>query len=324
MLKKEDTIFVTGHRGLVGSALCRVLRSKGYKNLITASHQDLDLTRQEDVDSFFKAHRPECVIVAAGRVGGILANQQEPAQFIYQNTQIACNVIESAHQNQTRKLLYLGSSCIYPKQTAQPIEEEALLTGSLEETNQWYAVAKIAGIKMCQAYRRQYGCDFVAAMPTNLYGPGDHYDPERSHVMPALFHKFHEAKRLGLPEVVCWGSGRPRREFLFVDDLAQACLTLLNRYSGEDIVNIGFGSDISIQELTTMVQDVVGYQGRIVWDRSKPDGTYRKLLKSDRIRHLGWAPRTDLKSGMPLAYADYLTRHTATDPHQESAIPTAA
>ena len=285
-----------------------MLAASGYHNIITRSRATLDLTNQEAVRDFLQEQRPSHIIVAAGRVGGILANQSEPAQFIAENLQIATNLVTAAHQVEVTKLLYLGSSCIYPKQAGQPIIEDALLSGPLEETNQWYAVAKIAGIKLCQAFRQQYGCDFVAAMPTNLYGPGDHYDANRSHVIPALLHKFHEAKRLAQPEVVCWGSGKPRREFLYVDDLARACLTILNRYSSDQIINIGYGSDISIHDLTTLIQEVVGYEGRIVWDRQKPDGTYRKLLDSTRIQSLGWRASTPLRSGLQQAYADYLAR----------------
>ncbi len=308
MLESAKSIFVTGHKGLVGSALCRTLQSEGFRNIITASRQELDLTNQAAVNEFMATHQPSVVIVSAGHVGGIMANNTEPAQFIFENTQIACNLIHASHTHRVSKLLYLGSSCIYPKRADQPISEDSLLAGPLEPTNQWYAVAKIAGIKLCQAYRRQYGCDFVAAMPTNLYGPGDHYDPERSHVLPALLHKFSEAKRLNLPQVECWGTGRPRREFLYVDDLASACIEVLNRYSDDDIINIGYGSDISILELTSMVQEIVGYQGEIVWDSSKPDGTYRKLLNSTKIQSLGWSPKTELREGMRHAYADYLDR----------------
>ncbi len=309
MLNQNKTIFVTGHKGLVGSAIHRALERRGCHKILTASRDELDLTNQAAVNAFMETHRPDLVFAAAGRVGGILANSQEPAQFIYENTLIASNLIHSAHQSGVRKLLYLGSSCIYPKKAEQPIRESALLSGSLEATNQWYAIAKIAGIKMCQAYRQQYGCDFIAAMPTNLYGPGDHYDPERSHVLPALLQKFSEARRLQLPTVHCWGSGRPRREFLYVDDLADACLKLMECYSGEEIVNIGYGSDVSILELTTMVQEIVGYTGQIDWDRSKPDGTYRKLLDSRKMRDLGWEPKVGLREGMVRAYEDFLNRY---------------
>ena len=313
MLNQDSKIFITGHRGLVGSAIHRALKRQGFPNLLTASHAELDLTNQAAVELFMDVHRPDAIFAAAGRVGGIWANAQEPAQFIYENTLIASNLIHSAHKNRVQKLLYLGSSCIYPKRAEQPIREEALLTGSLEATNQWYAIAKIAGIKMCQAYRQQYGCDFIAAMPTNLYGPGDHYDPDRSHVLPALLQKFSEAKQLQLPEVECWGSGRPRREFLYVDDLADACLKLMECYSSEEIVNIGYGSDVSIHELTTMVQEVVGYKGQIRWDRSKPDGTYRKLLDSRKMRELGWEPKIGLREGMARAFADYQERYPSVD-----------
>ncbi len=309
MLSTNCKIFVTGHRGLVGSAILRTLEGQGYRNILTAAHTELDLTNQTAVNQFMDANRPDVIFAAAGRVGGILANAQEPAQFIYENTLIASNLIHSAYKNNVKKLLYLGSSCIYPKRAEQPIQEDALLSGSLEPTNQWYAIAKIAGIKMCQAYRQQYGCDFIAAMPTNLYGPGDHYDPERSHVLPALIHKFSEAKRLRLPDVECWGSGRPRREFLYVDDLAEACLKLMECYSADEIVNIGYGSDVSIHELTTMVQEVVGYKGQIAWDRSKPDGTFRKLLDSRKMKDLGWKPKIGLREGMARAFADYQRRN---------------
>ncbi len=305
-MNPDSKIFVAGHRGLVGAALMRTLRAGGYQNILIAAHKDLDLTEQSEVEDYFQKSRPDIVIVAAGRVGGILANQSEPDEFIMENCAIALNVIRAAYSIGVRKLLYLGSSCIYPRMAANPIGEEALLTGQLEETNQWYAIAKIAGIKMCQAFRRRHGCDYLTAMPTNLFGPGDRYDAARSHVLPALIARFHAAKQDGIPSVTCWGSGSPRREFLYVDDLARACLLLLENETVEDLFNVGFGSDTTIKELAEMVKQKVGYEGEIDWDESKPDGTPQKLLDSSRIRALGWRPQVSLGQGIELAYRDFL------------------
>ena len=298
-------VFVAGHRGMVGSALVRKLGERDCP-LLTAQRA-LDLRDQAAVNAWFCEHRPEVVIVAAAKVGGILANASYPAEFLYDNLMIEANLIEAARRFDAAKLLFLGSSCIYPRLAPQPMAEEALLTGPLEPTNEWYAVAKIAGVKLCQAYRRQYGCDFIAAMPTNLYGPGDDYDLATSHVIPAFIRKAHEAKRSGEAMTV-WGGGAPRREFLHVDDLAAACLFLLERYSGEAPVNVGYGEDIAIAELAALVAEVIGFTGEIAFDRSKPDGTPRKLLDSARLRAMGWTPRIALRDGIADAYRDFLSR----------------
>jgi GDP-L-fucose synthase len=307
-MKQDSRIYVCGHRGLVGSALWRELRSQGFKNLLGLSHKELDLLDAAAVTAFYERERPEYVFVAAAKVGGILANNRQPADFLFQNLQIQNNVIHGAWKSGVRKLLFLGSSCIYPKLAPQPLKEEYLLSGPLEPTNEWYAVAKIAGIKMCQAYRRQYGCDFISAMPTNLYGPGDNYDLETSHVLPALIRKFHEAKSSGTSHVTCWGSGKPLREFLYADDLAGACVFLMERYSEEQFINVGYGTDISVRELAELVGRIVGFKGEIVWDESKPDGTPRKLMDSSRLLGLGWKPRIDLESGIRVAYEDFIKR----------------
>ena len=284
----------------------RVLHSSGYQNLITRTHADLNLTEQTEVARFFKNERPEIVIVAAGRVGGILANQDEPAQFIYENAAIATNIIHAAHLAQVSKLLYLGSSCIYPKEAPVPIREQTLLSGPLETSNQWYACAKILGIKLCQAYREQFGCDFVAAMPTNLYGPNDTYSNYRSHVLPGLLQRIHLARANNDPQVTCWGTGNPRREFLYVDDLASACIKILQDDSDHDIINVGSGQDLPIRDLAESVCRVVGYRGKLTWDLSKPDGTFQKLLDSNKIRSLGWKPETPLEEGLEKTYRDFL------------------
>jgi len=294
----------------VGSALVRRLRAAGHAGLILRGHDELDLTRQEEVEAFFAQERPEFVFLAAARVGGILANSTRPAEFIRINLQIQTNVIHAAREAGVRKLLFLGSSCIYPRMAPQPIPESALLTGPLEETNEPYAVAKIAGIVMCRSYRRQYGSRFISVMPTNLYGPGDNFDPETSHVLPALIRRFHEAKRAGIPEVVVWGTGRPRREFLHVDDLADACLFLMERYDGGDPVNIGTGEDLTIRELAEMVRDVVGYGGRVAFDPDRPDGTPRKLLDVSRLHALGWRHRIGLREGIEQTYRWFLEQKT--------------
>jgi GDP-L-fucose synthase len=305
-MDKESKIYVAGHRGLVGSAIVRRLTNEGYDNLLTATSKELDLREQSAVREFFGRERPDYVFLAAARVGGILANNEFPADFIYQNLMIEANVIESARLFGVSKLLCLGSTCIYPKMAPQPLKEEYLLTGPLESTNEWYAVAKIAGIKLCQAYQRQYGCKFISAMPTNLYGPEDNFDLESSHVMPALIRKFHEAKVSGGPEVTVWGSGKPMREFLHVDDCAAACLYLMEHYEAEGIVNIGVGEDISIADLARLVGETVGYKGKIVYDSSKPDGTPRKLVDTARINGLGWRAGIPLEEGVKNTYQWFL------------------
>jgi GDP-L-fucose synthase len=298
---------VAGHRGLVGSAIWKHLRESGFQNLVGRTHAELDLLKQEAVEGFYQAERPQYVVVAAAKVGGIHANNSRPADFIYDNLMIEANLIHGAFKAGVKKLLFLGSSCIYPKFAPQPMPESSLLTGSLEETNEWYAIAKIAGIKLCQAYRRQHGCDFISAMPTNLYGPNDNFHLENSHVIPALIRKFHEAKESGANEVSCWGSGSPRREFLFSDDLARASLFLLANYSEEQFINVGSGHEVTIRELASMVARVVGFEGEIVWDKTKPDGTPRKLMDSSRIHALGWKPQIGLEEGLRLAYEAFRT-----------------
>jgi GDP-L-fucose synthase len=313
-IARDARIFVAGHRGLVGSAIWRELQRRGFTGLIGRSHTELDLLDGLAVRRFYEQEKPEYVVDAAAKVGGILANDRHPAEFLFQNLQIQNNLIHGAYQAKVRKLLFLGSSCIYPRQAPQPMKEEHLLTGPLEPTNEWYAVAKIAGIKMCQAYRRQYGCDFISAMPTNLYGPNDNYDLQASHVLPALVRKFHEAKAAEAPTVTCWGSGAPLRDFLYVDDLARACVFLLENYSEEGFINIGAGCEVTIRELTETVRRVLGYAGKIVWDTSKPDGMPRKLMDSSRLFALGWRPQVKLEEGIRLAYEDFLKRFgTTTD-----------
>jgi GDP-L-fucose synthase len=298
-------IFVAGHRGMVGAALLRRLRREGCE-LLTAGRDILDLRRPEDVDRWFRANAPEAAFVAAATVGGILANDSRPAEFLYDNMMIAANVIEAARHHGVRKLMFLGSSCIYPRDAAQPMAEDALLTGPLEPTNQWYAVAKIAGLKLCAAYRRQYGCDFISAQPTNLYGPGDTYDLRASHVVPALIAKTHHAKLTRMKAVEIWGTGTPRREFLHVDDLADALVFLMERYSDESHVNIGWGEDVSIRALAEVIAEVVGFTGDFVYDTGKPDGTPRKLLDVSKLTAMGWRPRIPLKAGLMDAYRWFL------------------
>ena len=307
-MNSTSRIFVAGHRGLVGSAICRELERTGHTGILRRTRAELNLLDPAAVDRFYAEATPEYVIVAAAKVGGILANDQQPAAFLYENLQIQNNLIHGAWKAGVKKLLFLGSSCIYPKLAPQPLKEEYLLTGPLEPTNQGYAVAKIAGIKMCQAYRRQHGCDYISAMPTNMYGPNDNYDLQNSHVLPALIRKFHEAKTTSAPHVTCWGSGSPLREFLYADDLASACVFLLQHYSEEQFINVGFGSDLSIKQLAETVRSVVGYPGEIQWDTSKPDGTPRKLMDSSRLFALGWKPKVQLEDGIRLAYADFLKR----------------
>jgi len=302
-INKDARIFVAGHLGMVGAASVRALQSSGYQNLLTRSRQELDLTEQAAVRDFFQSERPGVVILAAARVGGIHANNSHPALFIRDNLLIQDNVIDAAYKSGVNKLIFLGSSCIYPKMSPQPIKEEYLLSGPLEPTNEWYAVAKIAGLKMCQAYRREYGFNAISLMPTNLYGQGDNFDLQNSHVLPALIRRFHEAKTRGDASVTAWGSGTPRREFLHVDDLADAVVYLMNHYDEEGIVNVGWGEDVTIRELCELVMSVVGYRGTLTFDATKPDGTPRKLLDTGRINALGWRPKIVLKAGIEQTYA---------------------
>ena len=315
----EESIFVAGHRGLAGSAVLRQLQRMGHERVITATRQQLDLTVQADVQAFFAAHRPVQVLLAAATVGGILANSERPADFIHDNLAIQNNVIDACYRHGVRKLVFLGSSCIYPKLTPQPIPESALLTGALEPTNEAYAIAKIAGIKTCAAYNRQHGTNFLSLMPTNLYGPGANYDPRGSHVLPALIRRTHEAHVAGHGELVVWGSGTPRRELMHVDDLASACVFALERLNASDIgecINVGTGIDLTIREIAETVMDAVGYRGRIVFDTSKPDGTPRKVLDVSALRRHGWNARIALVDGIPSAYQDFLARYA--QPHARS------
>lgn len=297
-----DKIYVAGHRGLVGSAIVRSLKAKGYENIIGRTHKELDLTNQAAVRDFFEKERPDVVVLAAAKVGGINANNTFPAEFAYENLQIQCNVIKCCHDYKVKKLLFLGSTCIYPKMAEQPIVEDALLTGALEPTNEAYAIAKIAGLEMCKFYKRQYGDNFISCMPTNLYGPNDNYDLNGSHVMPAMIRKFHDAKKNGAKSVELWGTGTPLREFLYVDDMADACVFLLEKYDGEQHVNIGTGKEISIKELAETVKQVVGYEGELVWNTDMPDGTPRKLTNVDKLHGLGFVHKVELKEGIELAY----------------------
>lgn len=307
----HSKVYIAGHRGLVGSAIYRKLKAEGYQNIITRTSRELDLRNQEAVASFFTQEKPEYVFLAAAKVGGILANNTYPADFIYDNLMIQCNIINQSYLNGVKKLLFLGSSCIYPKFAPQPMREEYLLTGELEPTNEPYAIAKIAGIKMCQSYNRQYNTNFIAVMPTNLYGPGDNFDDlETSHVLPALIRKFHEAKVNKRSYVELWGTGTPRREFLFVDDLADACLFLMKTYNNSDIINIGTGEDLTIAELAALVGKVTGYEGEIRWDHTKPDGTPQKLLDVTKLNALGWKARTGLEDGIRRTYGWYITNST--------------
>jgi len=308
MMNFEDKIYVSGHKGLVGSAIVRALEKKGFKNLVYRTSKELDLRDQAAVESFFAAEKPKFVFLAAGKVGGIVANNTYRADFLYDNLLIVANIVHAAYANKVNKLLFLGSSCIYPKMAPQPIKEEYLLTGALEYTNEPYAIAKIAGIKLCESYRDQYGANYISVMPTNLYGINDNYHPENSHVLPALIRRFHEAKVSGLKEVAIWGSGSPRREFLYSDDLADACLFLMDTYDEKGIVNIGCGEDISIKELATKVKEVTGYGGNLVFDTSKPDGTPRKLLDVSKLHGLGWQHKTKLTEGLKTAYQDFLKK----------------
>lgn len=305
ILDRTKKIYVAGHRGLVGSALVRKLKADGFLNIVTRTHEELDLTRQTEVENFFAREQPSYVILAAAKVGGIYANDTYPADFIMQNLQIECNVIDAAHKNGVEKLLFLGSSCIYPRECPQPIKEEYLLSGYLEKTNEAYALAKIAGLKMCAFYNQQYGTDYISVMPCNLYGVNDNFSPENSHVLPALMRKFHEAKEKNESTVTVWGSGRPLREFLNVDDLADACLFLMDHYKGNEFFNVGYGKEITILELAEMMKRVTGFQGEIILDSSKPDGTPRKLTDISRLKEMGWKPKICLEEGLKQTYEWY-------------------
>ncbi len=305
-MEKNAKIYIAGHRGMVGSAIRRKLEKEGYTNFVTRISSELDLRNQNDVAQFFEEEKPDYVFLAAAKVGGIVANNTYRAEFLYDNLQIQNNIIHSSYLNGVKKLMFLGSSCIYPKLAPQPLKEEYLLTGLLEPTNEPYAIAKIAGIKMCDAYRAQYGCNFISVMPTNLYGYNDNYHPENSHVLPALIRRFHEAKEQGLPDVTIWGTGLPKREFLFADDLAEACFYLMQNYNEEGLVNIGTGEDITIKDLATLVKGIIGFGGEIKFDASKPDGTPRKLMDVSKLHSKGWKHKIELKEGIELAYQDFL------------------
>ena len=309
-MEQQAKIYVAGHRGMVGSAIVRELTRLGYQNIITRSSAELDLRSQVAVEAFYREEKPDYVFVAAAKVGGILANNTYRAEFLYDNLSIQNNLIHNAYVFGVKKLLFLGSSCIYPKLAPQPMKEEYLLSGYLEPTNEPYAIAKITGIKMCEAYRDQYGCNFISAMPTNMYGLNDNYHPENSHVLPALIRKFHEAKESGAPEVVVWGDGSPMREFLYADDLANALVYLMLNYNEKEFVNVGYGSDITIGDLAKTVANIVGFTGNIVFDSSKPNGTPKKLMDSGRLFATGWKPKTDLQEGIEMAYADFLAKHS--------------
>lgn len=305
-MEQSSKIYVAGHNGLVGSAICRELQKQGYTNIITRSHQELDLIRQADVEAFFEKEKPEYVFLAAAKVGGIMANIKAPADFLYENIAIANNVIHTAYKSGVKKLLFLGSSCIYPRSCSQPIKEDYLLTSELEATNEGYAIAKIAGLKLCEYYNTQYGVDFISAMPCNIYGIGDNFDLEKSHVLPALIRKFHEAKILNLDKVVIWGTGKPRREFLFSDDLGNACIYLMNNYYDNQFINVGSGIDYTIKEIAIIIKNIIGYDGNIVYDTTKPDGTFQKLMDISKINKLDWKPETSLKDGLTKTYEWYL------------------
>ena len=309
MMNNDAKIFVAGHRGMVGSAIVRELQRQGYSNIITRSHSELDLTRQAEVEEFFSREKPDYVFVAAAKVGGIGANSQAPADFMYMNMMIEMNVIHSAYMNSCKKVEFLGSSCIYPRMCPQPIKEEYLLSGYLEKTNEAYALAKISGLKYCEYLNTQYKTDYISVMPCNLYGPNDNYHPENSHVLPALIRRFHEAKVAGAESVTCWGDGSPLREFLYVDDLAELCVFLMNNYSGNETVNAGSSKEITIKGLTELVADVVGYSGAILWDTSKPNGTPRKVMDVSKAEGLGWRPKTSLREGIGLAYEDFKAKY---------------
>lgn len=305
-MEKNAKIYVAGHRGMVGSAIVRQLERQGYTNIITRTHKELDLCRQEAVEKFFAEEKPEYVFLAAAKVGGIIANSEALADFMYDNMILEMNVIHAAWQNGVKKLEFLGSSCIYPRLAPQPMKEDCLLTSALEKTNEAYALAKISGLKYCEFLNRQYHTDYISVMPTNLYGPNDNYHPEHSHVLPALIRRFHEAKEQGLTMVTCWGDGSPLREFMYVDDLAELCVFLMNNYSGDETVNAGTGKELTIKELTGLVAKVVGFEGKILWDTSKPNGTPRKLLDVSKAEKLGWKYKTELEDGIRLTYEDFL------------------
>ncbi|MEA5257749.1 GDP-L-fucose synthase [Arcicella aquatica] len=308
-MEKHSKIYIAGHRGMVGSAILRKLQNEGYENFVLKTSKELDLRDQQKVAEFFEVEKPDYVFLAAAKVGGIVANNTYRADFLYENLAIQNNIIHSAFVTKVKKLMFLGSSCIYPKLAPQPLKEEYLLTGLLEQTNEPYAIAKIAGIKMCEAYRAQYGCDFISVMPTNLYGPNDNYDLQNSHVLPAMIRKFYEAKENGVEQVVLWGSGSPMREFLYADDLAAACVYLMENYSEPELINVGTGIDVTIKELANTVKDIVGFEGEIVWDSSKPDGTPRKLMDVSKLNDKGWRHTIELKEGIGLAYQDFLDNH---------------
>lgn len=312
-MEKNSKIYVAGHRGMVGSAIVRELQRQGYSNLVLRTHKELDLCRQEQVEAFFSKEKPEYVFLAAAKVGGIMANQSALADFMYDNMILEMNVIHSAWKNGCKKLEFLGSSCIYPRMAPQPMPENCLLTSELEKTNEAYALAKISGLKYCEYLNRQYGTDYISVMPTNLYGPNDNYHPENSHVLPALIRRFHEAKEAGLKEVVCWGDGSPLREFLYVDDLANLCVFLMNHFSGNETVNAGTGKEITIKHLAELVAKIVGFRGEIKWDSSKPNGTPRKLLDVSKAARLGWTYKTELEDGIAMAYEDYLNNEIRTE-----------
>ncbi len=312
MMNLSSKIYIAGHKGMVGSAIKRNLEKNGFNNLLTRTSSELDLRNQRAVNQFFETEKPEYVFLAAAKVGGIVANDTYRADFIYENLIIETNIIHAAFKNTVTKLQFLGSSCIYPKMAPQPLKEEYLLTGLLEHTNEPYAIAKIAGIKLCEAYRDQYGCDFISVMPTNLYGVNDNYHPQNSHVLPALIRRFHEAAENNIDSVTVWGSGNPKREFLFADDLADACIYLMNNYSGREFVNIGTGEDLSIKELALMIKDIVGFKGEVKFDTAKPDGTPRKLLDVSKIHSLGWKHTTGLREGLIKAYKDFLGKNSTS------------
>ncbi|PWK23008.1 GDP-L-fucose synthase [Arcicella aurantiaca] len=308
-MEKDSKIYIAGHRGMVGSAIHRKLQEKGFTNFVLKTSKELDLRNQQAVSDFFKTEKPDYVFLAAAKVGGIIANNTYRADFLYENLAIQNNIIHSSYENGVKKLMFLGSSCIYPKLAPQPLKEDYLLSGFLEETNEPYAIAKIAGIKMCEAYRSQYGCDFISVMPTNLYGPNDNYDLQKSHVLPAMIRKFHEAKVSGSKAVTLWGTGSPMREFLHADDLAEACVYLMDNYSEADFINIGTGTDVTIKELAETVKKTVGFEGDLIWDTTKPDGTPRKLMDVSRLHAQGWKHTIDLEQGIALAYQDFLEHH---------------
>ena len=312
-MEKNARIYVAGHRGMVGSAICRELERQGYANILTRTHQELNLERQDEVEKFFFEEKPQYVFLAAAKVGGIQANSEAPADFMYRNMMLEMNVIHAAWENGCKKLEFLGSSCIYPRLAPQPMKEDCLLTSALEQTNEAYALAKISGLKYCAYLNKQYGTDYISVMPTNLYGPNDNYHPEHSHVLPALIRRFHEAKESGLPSVTCWGDGSPLREFLYVDDLADLCVFLMNHYSGDETVNAGTGKEVTRKELTDLVARVVDYQGKIEWDTSKLNGTPRKLLDVSKAKALGWQYKTELEDGIRLAYQDFLSNPMRTE-----------